>query len=230
MEAHTIKHIGIIMDGNRRYARKQGILLFDGHKKGAEKLKEVLNWIKEYKIPMVTLYTLSYENKSRPKEEMDALMDLFKEGFSELIKNKDDLNKDGIKIHFIGRTDFLPKDVCEMMQKLVMLTKDNNKLTVNFALGYSGRTELVDAVRKIIHAGMKEDDVTEETIMQNLYLASEPELIIRTGKERRMSNFLTYQSVYSELFFLDCLWPEFSKEEFDNVIAEFNKRERRYGK
>ena len=225
-----INHVGIIMDGNRRFSKRLMLKPWQGHEHGAKKVKEILNWCKEYDIRNITLYAFSYENFNRPKEEFNFLMKLFLKEFDDLIANPEDLEKDKIKIKFIGRIDKFPDDVRQRMDKLMDMTKDYDNYTVNFAMAYSGRIELVDAVKKMIEKGMKADEVDEKSIMDHLYLNSEPEIIIRTGGERRMSNFLTFQSVYSELFFTDKLWPEFAKEDFEAIIDEFNNRDRRFGK
>ena len=225
-----INHVGIIMDGNRRFSKRLMLKPWQGHEHGAKKVKEILNWCKEYDIRNITLYAFSYENFNRPKEEFNFLMKLFLKEFDDLIANPEDLEKDKIKIKFIGRIDKFPDDVRQRMDKLMDMTKDYDNYIVNFAMAYSGRIELVDAVKKMIEKGMKADEVDEKSIMDHLYLNSEPEIIIRTGGERRMSNFLTFQSVYSELFFTDKLWPEFAKEDFEAIIDEFNNRDRRFGK
>lgn len=225
-----INHIGIIMDGNRRFSKRLMLKPWEGHEHGAKKVREILNWCKEHDIRNMTLYAFSYENFKRPKEEFNFLMKLFLKEFDDLIANPEDLVKDKIKIRFIGRIDKFPDDIRERMNKLMDMTKGHDNYTVNFAMAYSGRIELVDAVKKLISKGVKADEVDEKLIMDNLYLDLEPEIIIRTGGERRMSNFLTFQSVYSELFFTDKLWPEFTKEDFEAIIDEFNNRDRRFGK
>ncbi|MFT4303148.1 MAG: polyprenyl diphosphate synthase [Candidatus Woesearchaeota archaeon] len=229
-----IKHVAIVMDGNRRFSKRLMQMPWDGHTYGAKKLKEVMEWCKEKEIKELTLYTFSYENFNRPKIEFDFLMDLFRKEFSELMRNKDDLKKNDLCINFIGRFEKFPKDIQDMMFEIMDLTKSYKSYKVNFAIGYSGRIEIVDAIRKIsddINEGkISNKEIDENLIKKYLYISSEPEVIIRTGGERRLSNFLLFQSGYSELFFIDTLWPEFSKKEFDEIISQYYSRERRFGK
>jgi len=225
------KHIGIIMDGNRRYAKRQGLAPWKGHDSGAKKLEELLGWCKELNIKELTLYTFSLENFKRPKLEHEVLMKLFKESFR---RAKDDPRLADVRIRFIGRTHLFPKDVQEAMQTLMDKTKNNSKHTINLAMAYGGRAEIVDATRKIIQdvesGKLKVEDLNEENFKNYLYISDEPDLIIRTGGDRRLSNFMMYLSGYAELFFLDKLWPEFSKEDLQQIIREFTSRERRFGK
>lgn len=226
-------HIGIIMDGNRRYAKKVGLNPLKGHEEGTKTFDNILEWCKEINIKELTFYTLSTENLKRSKQEVDYLMDLFVKKAETVLDDKK-LKEDDIKVNFIGRLNLLPKKVQEMMQKLMEKTKDNKTRIINFAMAYGGRAEIVDAFKKIANQ-IKEDkiqieDINETTILNNLYLSSEPELIIRTS-EKRLSGFLTYQSVYSEIIFLqDKLWPELTKEDFMNCIKEYQNTKKRFGK
>jgi len=224
-----IKHIGIIMDGNRRFSKRLMLQPWKGHEFGAKKIRDVLNWCKEKNIKMLTLYAFSHENFNRPKKEFNELMKLFSKELDDLLTS-DEVNKNNLKINFIGRTQMFPKELQEKMNKLIEASKNNKKFTVNFAMPYSGRLEIVDAVKKILQSGISEDEFDEKILQENLYLNSDPELIIRTGGCKRLSNFLTFQSVYSELFFVDKMWPEFSKKDFDSIIEEFNTRKRSFGK
>lgn len=228
--AEQINHIGIVMDGNRRFSKRLMKEPWKGHEFGANKVKDVINWCIEKEMKMLTLYTFSHENFNRPKKEFDFLMKLFSKEFDELINDSKELVKQGIKINFIGRTEMFSDEIQNKMKKIMDMTSKHDRFVVNFAMAYSGRVEIVDAVKKIIRQGLSEDEVNEKIIFDNLYLASEPELIIRTGGEKRMSNFLTFQSVYTELFFIDSLWPEFTHQEFKDVVERFSKRERRFGR
>ncbi len=227
------KHVGIILDGNRRFAKKLMAKPWKGHEWGAKKLQQVLEWCKELDIKELTLYTFSIENFNRPKEEFSFLMKLFKEGFDK-IKEDPRLNEYGIRVRFIGRTHMFPEEVQESMKFLMEKTKDNDKYLINFAMAYGGRSEIVDAARNIVadvNAGkLKAEEVNETTFSNYLYMGDEPDLIIRTGGEQRTSNFLMYQSAYSEWFFLEKNWPEFEKEDFVNILADFKQRDRRFGK
>jgi undecaprenyl diphosphate synthase len=179
------------------------------------------------------LYCFSVENFGRPKEEFNYLMRLFDKEFDELIKS-DRLENDKIKIVFIGRISMFPKGVQEKMGKIMEITKNFTDYQVNFAMGYGGKAEVVDAAKKVAEAvkkgELKVSDINEEVFSKNLYMEDEPDLIIRTGGAKRTSNFLIWQSSYSEWIFLEKFWPEFEKEDFLECIAEYGRRERRFGK
>lgn len=224
------KHLGIILDGNRRFAKRLMKTPEKGHEWGYKKVKELINWCKEFKIKEITLYTFSIENFDRPKIEFNYLMNLFKKAFKELQKEKE-LNK--IKIKILGRLWMFPDDVQKEMYSIMEKTKNNKPFKVNFAMAYGGRAEIVDAVKKIAETAKYNDldinQIDENLIQHNLYSESEPDLIIRTS-EQRLSGFLTWQSVYSELIFLPkILWPEFSKKNFIWCLQEYSKRQRRFG-
>jgi len=227
MSENVINHIAIIMDGNRRFAKRLMQKPWEGHKQGAQKLQDIMNWCKEKDIKTLTVYAFSYENFNRPKDEFEFLMKLFDEEITTLIDKRDELTEKGLRVRCCGKLDMFPKELHEKMQELMELTKDNGPFTINMCLAYSGRVELVDAFTKMKEEGV---EITQDSIKDYLYIPQDPEIIIRTGGEKRLSNFLTYQSVYSELFFVDALWPEFSKEEFDSIIEEFENRHRRFGK
>lgn len=228
------RHVAIVLDGNRRFAKRLLLKPFMGHEWGARKVESLLNWCKDLGISEVTLYSLSLENFNRPKEEFDYLMNLF---INEFTKFEDDprIKENDLKVRFIGRTWLFPVKLQEIMKRLTDKTKDNNKFTVNFAMAYSGRAEIIDAVKKLAN-DIKEnkisvDDLDEEIFNKKLYLASEPDLIIRTGGEKRMSGFLLWQGSYAEWIFLpNVLWPEFTKRHLVSCIKEYEKRERRFGK
>jgi tritrans,polycis-undecaprenyl-diphosphate synthase [geranylgeranyl-diphosphate specific] len=227
------KHIGIIMDGNRRFAKRIMKNPWDGHESGAKKIQYLLEWCKEFDIKRLTLYTFSIENFNRPKKEFDHLMKLFKENFNKL-KDNDKINEYGIRVRVIGRYKMFPKDVSDAIDEIVEKTKNNNKYEIIFAMAYGGRVELVDAIRKIAkkveNGKIKPDEIDLLDVEEHLYLREQPDLIIRTGGERRLSNFLTWQSVYSELYFIDKMWPEFDKDDFEIAISDYVNRSRRFGK
>jgi len=228
------RHVGLIMDGNRRFARRLMMKPWMGHEWGAKKVHNVLEWSKELGVKEVTFYAFSIQNFQRPEKEFDYLMDVFCKEFDNLIKEEAELKEKGLRINFIGRLNMFPEKVHSRMLKLMEMTKDNTDHTVNFAMAYGGREEVLDAVHKIAEQVKKGeldvDSINEESFADNLYLNSNPDLIIRTGGEKRISNFLTWQNTYSELIFLDKHWPEFEKEDYIKAIQEYSSRERRFGK
>ncbi len=226
-------HVGIILDGNRRFSKKLMLKPFMGHEWGAKKIEKLFDWCKELDIKELTLFTFSIENFDRPKEEFDYLMNLFNREF-EKIKDDKRIYENKIKIRFIGRLWMFPENLQEKMKFLMERTKDHNDFIINFAMAYGGRAEILDAARKIVEkiekGELKSGEVDEKMFREHLYLDSDPDLIIRTG-ESRLSGFLLWQASYSELIFLtDVLWPEFSKEHFISCINEYKKRQRRFGK
>ncbi len=227
------RHIGIILDGNRRFAKRLMAKPWKGHEWGAEKIEHIFDWCREYGVHELTLYVLSIENFNRDAEEFTFLMDVFRKEFDRLHNDKR-LDEHNIRINFIGRTWMLPEDLQAKIKKLMHKTKDYTAYVVNFAMAYGGRAEVIDAVKKIataVKAGdLNIDTINEETFADNLYMKDEPDLIIRTGGEQRLSNFLMWQNSYSELMFLDILWPEFSKEHFVHCIEDYQQRQRRFGK
>ncbi len=235
-EEKVPRHIGIILDGNRRFAKKLMMKPWMGHEWGAKKITQFLDWCRELGVQEVTCYTFSVQNFNRPKEEFDYLMQLFEREWQNQAKPERiaELKKNGVRINFIGRTWMFPQPVQEGMKRLMELTKDNKPYTVNFAMAYGGREEVIDAIKKLgedIKAGKVDiDKLNEEVFGKYLYLNSDPELIIRTGGEKRTSNFLAWQGIYSEWFFIEKTWPEIEKEDLVKVIEEFHQRERRFGK
>ena len=230
------KSIGVILDGNRRFAKRLMLKPWKGHEFGAKKVEELFEWCKELGIKEVTLYCFSVQNFSRPKEEFDYLMDLFRKEYRKYSddKRRDELKRDGVRINFIGRLEMFPDDLQSIMKKLMEETKDGKNYSINFAMGYGGREEVIDAIRKLAKQ-VKEgkidvDKINDEVFADNLYTKAEPELIIRTGGEKRTSNFLLWQSHYSEWIFLEKAWPEFQKEDFINCLEEFSQRKRRFGR
>jgi len=230
------KHIGVILDGNRRFAKRLMVKPWQGHEWGAKKFREFLEWCFETGIDEVTAYVFSIQNFNRPKQEFEYIMNVFKEEVSDLLKpeNLKKLNENGTRINFIGRLWMLPKELQELQQQVMKATSKNSKKQINFAMAYGGREEIIDAVKKIaedVKAGNLEiDKINEETFSKELDIQKEPDLIIRTGGEQRMSNFLPWQSTYSEFIFIEKMWPEMTKDDFLQCIHEYENRERRFGK
>ena len=231
MASKVPKHIAIILDGNRRYAKKLGMRPWKGHDFGVKKLNQFLEWCQELGIKELTLYSFSTENFNRTKQEKDFLFSVFKKEFSSM-KHKKDIFGNKIRINVIGRLEMFPKEIRKAMLDIMERTKKHKNFIVNFAMAYGGRQEIVDAFKNIIknRKELKPEDINENLIAKYLYLQSEPDIVIRPGGEIRTSNFLTWQSTYSEWIFTNKLWPEFTKEDLVNCIEEFNKRERRFGK
>jgi len=221
------KHIAIILDGNRRYAKKHGMPKLKGHEKGYNKINDVLKWCTELGIKEVTLYCLSTENFERSKDEVDYLFNLFRSRIGDFKKDKA-IQDNKVKISFVGRLSMFPEDMQKSMQEVMEATKDYNNYKLNLALAYGSRSEIVDAVKKVISKNIK--DVNEKIIAENLYVTDDVDILIRPGGEKRLSNFLLWQNSYAEIFFIDKLWPEFEKEDLINIIEEFKSRERRFGK
>ena len=234
MASNVLSHVAIILDGNRRYAKKLGLQPWKGHAFGLRKLEELFNWCMDLGVKELTLYCFSTENFKRAKKEVDYIFNLFWEEFSKMNKGQG-IFKDKVKVNVIGRSYMFPKSMQKAMIEAMQKTKNNKKLIVNFALAYGGRQEITDAVkeiaRKVKKGKIKVDGISEDLITSYLNLKSEPGLVIRPGGEVRTSNFLIWQSAYSEWVFVkDKLWPEFMKLDLENCIKEFNRRERRFGK
>ncbi len=232
-ESKVPKHIGLILDGNRRLAKRLMLKPWQGHELGAKKVWKLFDWCKELGMQEVTLYTFSIENFNRPKEEFAYLMKLFEREFK-AVKKDPRLHRNKIRINFIGRIHMFPKAVKDAMQSLMDVTKDYKGYIVNFAMAYGGRAEIIDATRRIAKK-IKEGklDVTkinEEVFSKELYIESEPDLIIRTSGEQRTSGFLLWQSSYAELYWCPKMWPEFEKEDLINAIEDYMLRERRFGR
>jgi len=219
-------HIGIILDGNRRFAKKLMQNPLKGHEHGARKVEELINWLIEFDIKELTLYAFSLENLNRPKEEVKHLMKLFKKEFSRL-KEEENIHKHKVRIKFIGKRELLDSELKKIMNEIEEDTKDYQNKIINFAIAYGGRQEILEAVRKIVKS---KKSLTEKNFAESLWLKSEPDLIIRTGGEKRTSNFLLWQAVYSEWVFLDKMWPEFTKEDLARAIKDLKKRRRNFGR
>ena len=226
------KHIAIIMDGNRRWARNKGLPVALGHKEGAKTLEKIVRYAKQIGIKYITVYAFSTENWKRSKEEVSTLMNLMMNYLESYSKRADSEN---IKVKIIGNRQGLSDKMNDLIDKCMERTKGNTGITFNIALNYGGRDELLGAVKniaeKIQNNEMKIEDITEQTISDNLYTKGQPDpdLLIRTSGEIRLSNFLPWQLVYSEFVFVDKNWPDFSEKDLDEAIEEYQKRNRKFG-
>ena len=231
-EQNLPQHIAIIMDGNRRWAKERGLPISLGHKEGAKTLERIVRYANKIGIKYITVYAFSTENWKRSSEEVGALMALFQSYLDEYSKRADSEN---IKVKIIGSRDGLSDKMKESIEKCMERTKDNTGIVFNIALNYGGRDEILKAVKNIV-SKVKEnkisiEDITPEVISENLYTKGQPDpdLLIRTSGEMRLSNFLPWQLVYSEFLFLDKYWPDFSKEDLDNAIKVYQRRTRKFG-
>jgi undecaprenyl diphosphate synthase len=224
-EKNMPNHVAIIMDGNGRWAKKRGLPRTMGHRSGAKALKKILTHAGELGIKYLTVYAFSTENWKRPKKEVDLLMKLF----GEYLKNeKNTMMKNGVRLMVSGRKDGVSKELLKEIDVTENLTKNNNGITLNIAFNYGGRSEILDAVNKIIKDNVSE--VTEETFAKYLYSdIPDPELLIRTSGELRISNFLLWQIAYSEIYISDLMWPDFDEEALEVALNTYMKRERRFG-
>jgi len=218
-------HIGIIMDGNRRWAKQRGLSPLQGHKKGLEVFEEIAKHCQKRGIKILTVFAFSTENWNRSKKEVDYLMNLFLNAFNK--KRIDELIKEKVKVNILGQKHRLSKKLQKKIQEIEESTKVNSKLILNIALSYGGRADIVEAIKKI---GNKK--ITEDLISKNLWTQGlkDPDLIIRTSNEKRISNFLIWQVAYSELYFSDKCWPAFDEKELDKILKEYDKRKRRFGR
>lgn len=224
---HIPECVGIIMDGNRRFAKERNLSSIEGHKRGHEKLREVVGWMKEAGIPNLIVYAFSTENWNRAEEEVSYLMELLTKVLTEQI---DEFNDEGVRLIFAGDLSRFSKKLQKLMSDAQEKTKENNEHTLILCVSYGGRTEIVHAVNNLLKEGR--ESINEEDFSQALWTKDipDPDLIIRTSGEKRLSGFLPWQSVYSELFFPKTHWPAFSKDEFLDILKEFTSRERRRGK
>ncbi len=224
MDIKIPNHIAIIMDGNGRWAKKRGLPRFFGHRVGITSVKKIVETCSNIGVKYLTLFVFSEENWQRPKEEVNQLMRLLSEAIK---KERKALKKAGVKVKAIGRINKLPEDVKRELLSLIEETKENEKLILILAISYGGRQEIIDACEKI-----KDKDIDEEKFRQFLYDPEipDPDLLIRTGGEKRISNFLLYQSAYTELYFTDTLWPDFRKKALLLAIEDYSRRRRRFGR
>ncbi|OGZ17922.1 MAG: di-trans,poly-cis-decaprenylcistransferase [Candidatus Nealsonbacteria bacterium RBG_13_36_15] len=224
-------HLAIIIDGNRRWAEKKGLPVFEGHRQGLKKVKKIAEWCKERGVKILTLFAFSTENWSRPKAEVNHLMRLLGEAFAK--SNIEQANKKGIKIQIIGQRQRLPKYLQKIVEKAESLTKNNKAGVLNIALSYGGRAEITDAMRRMMKGNPRPPKrISEKLVEKHLWTANlpSPDLIIRTGGEHRLSNFLLWQAAYSELYFSKKYWPDFTERDLDKAFETYVIRQRRFGK
>jgi undecaprenyl diphosphate synthase len=222
------QHIAIIMDGNGRWAQARGLPRLAGHRAGTENLRRIIEACVEFGVKYLTIYAFSTENWGRPEDEVSGLMGIFDEVFERELA---ELHKQGARLQHIGRLDEVRPSLQEKVRNGIELTKNNDRLVLNVAFNYGGRDEIVQAIRSIINEGLKPEDVDEEAVSQHLYTVGipDPDLVIRTSGEQRISNFLIWQAAYAEWVFPQTFWPDFGREELLAAIQEFGRRERRYG-
>lgn len=223
------KHVAVIMDGNGRWAKKQGKERTFGHYNGVEAVRQTLKAAAERGVKYLTLYAFSTENKNRPKEEIDALMDLL---VQTIVGETAELQKNKVRLDAIGALDELPEKCRLNLAQAIRATADNKDLHVILALNYSARWDITQAAKKMAASNVRPEAINEQTISDFLSTAGipDPELIIRTGGEQRLSNFLLWQAAYAELYFTEVLWPDFTKQDFITALEDFSGRERRFGK
>jgi undecaprenyl diphosphate synthase len=223
------KHVAIIMDGNGRWAKSQGKDRIFGHFNGVEAVRASLKAATKAGVKYLTLYAFSTENWSRPKEEVEALMNLL---VQTIMGEIEELDKNEVRLHTIGNIDNLPASCQAELEKGMERTKNNSKINLILALSYSSRWEIGNAIKQIISEGIEEEEITDELISSYLTTSAfpDPELLIRTSGEIRISNFLLWQIAYSELYFTETLWPDFSEEDFFKALVDYQSRERRFGK
>tara|TARA_Y100001954_G_scaffold164763_1_gene174841 strand:- start:207 stop:926 length:720 start_codon:yes stop_codon:yes gene_type:complete len=230
---NTPKHVAIIMDGNGRWAKKKGETRLFGHNEGVNTVQKIIKAAIKAKIKFLTLYTFSKENWKRPKIEISNIMSLLTDN---ILKSEKEIIKNKIKINTIGHIEDLPKKSQYLIQKLIKKTNKNKDLTLTLAISYSARTEIIDCIQKILedqkNGKFNCEKLNEESVNNYLYTKNipYPDLLIRTGGEKRISNFLLWQLAYTELYFSNTEWPDFCESEFNKAIEEFQKRERRFGK
>lgn len=223
------RHIGIIMDGNGRWAEMRGLPRFEGHKRGVERVREIIEAVKGLGVEALSLYAFSIENWMRPEEEVSVIMSLLE---STLQKEFINFVKEGIRFRVIGNRERLPESIRMLVEIAENETAGNNNFTFQCALSYGGRDEIIRALKRAVQKNVTEGDITEEFIAGLLDTAGvpDPDLIIRTSGEKRLSNFLLWQAAYAEFYFTDTLWPDFNKEELLEAVHEYQTRDRRFGR
>ena len=226
------KHVGIIMDGNGRWAKKRGLPRPVGHTYGAKTFKDITRYISKQGVQILTLYAFSTENWKRPLEEVSAIMKIFRQYLNDALT---DFREDDIKVRFIGDRSAFDKDMIRLIDETEEISKNRQGMLLNIAMNYGSRDEMVYAVKQLCadvrDSKLSVEDITQEEISSRLSTSGQPDpdLIIRTGGEHRLSNFMLYQAAYSEFYSTDTLWPDFSHDDFDKAVMEFNHRSRRFG-
>ena len=225
----NLQHIAIIMDGNRRWAKEKFLPSAMGHQKGVESLKSTMRLFDKFGIKYLTVYAFSTENWNRKKEEVEFLMGLLAKT---LLNELDEMHRENVKITFFGDLSKLNPKLIEITRHAEKKTKNNTGVNLNIAFNYGSRDEITHALKSIIKEGIQAEDITEETISQHLYTKNipDPDLLIRTGGEKRISNYLLWQIAYSEVYVTDAYWPDFDEKELSKAIIEFQSRNRRFGK
>ncbi len=226
---HLPNHVAIVPDGNGRWAEQHGLPRLKGHQAGAENMWRMVKYFNEYPIKYLTLYGFSTENWSRPEDEVKGLFHILEE---EIYKNTAELQKRDIKLRHLGRLEELPQHLKRAINRAVELTKNNTGMTLSLAFNYGGRAEIVDAARRLIADGIPPQNIDEKLFNNYLYTAGLPDvdLVIRTADELRLSNFLIWQSAYSEYYFTRVLWPDFGKKEIEEALLSYSQRQRRFGR
>jgi undecaprenyl diphosphate synthase len=225
---HIPSHVAIIMDGNGRWAKKRKLPRLAGHKAGTNNIHRIIKCLADHGVKYVTLYVFSTENWSRPSQEVHGLMRLIEESVDKEVQS---LHADGIRLLHIGRSDGVSQRLQKKVRQAIELTKNNKNLTVCIAFNYGGRSEIVHAVKHIVQDDINPDEIDEALVSKYLYTADlpDPDLIIRTGGEMRISNFLLWQAAYSEYYITPTLWPDFGSDDVEQALADFSDRERRFG-
>jgi undecaprenyl diphosphate synthase len=221
-------HVAIIMDGNGRWAKQRGLPRLAGHEAGTSNVRRVVDRFNNYEVKYLTLYAFSTENWRRPDEEVNGLLHIFARMIDRETKA---LHEKGVRLFHLGKADSLSEELQTKVNKAIELTKNNTGITLSIAFDYGGRAEILDAVRRIVRDGIRPEDITESLFSSYLYTPNvpEPDLIIRTAGEMRLSNFLIWQSAYSEYYSTPTLWPDFKDEEVDKALIAYSRRERRFG-
>lgn len=229
MSEHQPQHVGFIMDGNRRWADGKTLTVFEGHYEGARRIEPLIEYAGQKEIPHLTFYSFSTENWNRDQAEVAGLMNVFRGMLNDPVVDR--LKDKGARVNMIGDYEKFPSDIVEKINEIHKNCAENTRITVNFALNYGGHEEIVHATNEAIQKNPN-TPITEEMIEDNLYTAGQPrlDLMVRTGGEQRLSNFMPWQIIYAELYFTDILWPDFKPENFENALREYGNRNRRFGK
>jgi len=223
------QHVAVIMDGNGRWAAQRGLPRLAGHRAGTENLRRVIRACVEFGVQYLTIYAFSTENWGRPKEEVDGLLHILEDVID---RELDELHQEGVQLRHIGHLDQLSPMLREKVERSIEITRGNHRLVLNLAFNYGGRDEIVCAIREIIAEGTAPEDVTPELVSQHMFTAGtpDPDLIIRTSGEMRISNFLIWQGAYAEWYVTQTYWPDFGRDELYKALVEYSRRERRYGR
>ncbi len=223
-------HLALVPDGNRRYAVKNNRPIWSGHRDGAKKIEEFIEWCTEYsQIKSLSIFALSIDNLKRDKIETNELWRIYKEKFNEMAKSKN-LKKHGMKVNIIGDKQIWRSDVSQAAKDVMLATAGYSRMILNILLAYGSTFEITNAIQKIVNKGIKKFTVTDDLLNEYLIISQPVDLIIRTGDQYRLSNFLLYQSAYAEIYFSKTLWPEFTKEEFASIMEWFSQQQKKFGK